>query len=103
MISSNKHLEEIATSHLKYLLLLVLCAAAQETIHGERHQRLVRLQGVVDDLRLFFQSMDRLSLLSSADRAYVLNDADETVDIRSALRGRAETRQEKIERFRAER
>lgn len=98
LVSSNEELDEIATSHLKYLLLPFLIASAHADWQGEQGPRLQHLNAASEHLTSFFTAMDRLSLLHENDRERVLSDAVE----RQTSSPASETREQKIIRFKAE-
>lgn len=97
VLSTNEDLDEIGTSHLKYLLLPFLIASAHADWQGEQGARLQHLSSALEHLTAFFMGMDRLRLLPLRDRDRVLGDASE-----QQTEPPVETREEKIVRFKAE-
>lgn len=97
VISSNEELDEIATSHLKFVLLPFLTACTHAAWQGAPDDRLQHLNRASEYLTAFFTSVDRLSLLDKPDRDRMLGDAAERQEAPPAI-----TRDEKIRRYKAE-
>lgn len=97
ILSSNEQLDEIATHSLKYVLLPFLSAGAYAACQGEPDHRLQNLTAASHHLTAFFTSVDNLSLLTPQDRDRVLGDSSE-----QQTTGREPTREEKIQRYKAE-
>lgn len=99
LISANETLDEIATSHLKYLLLPLLLAHANEDVQGDSEKRLSSLTSSLAFLQQFFESMSNLSILSPNDKETVMPDED---DVEAVAQAAGTTREEKIRRYKAE-
>lgn len=99
LISRNEHLDEVPTRHVKYLLVPFLTAKALNSWQGDPSTRLRNLKNAQQELSTFLTTCDDLRLLSEIDRERILNDSPDAVLSLSP----AQKREQKIERFKAER
>lgn len=78
VISRNDAIDDISTRSLRFLFLPFMEANASAAWQGLAERRLQRLLDAKRALQEFFDQMDRLELLSRADRAAVFDDVPET-------------------------
>lgn len=98
VLSANEQLDEIATAHVKYIVIPFVTASAHAQWQGEPHLRLQHLESASAYLTAFFTSVDTLGLLPAADREHVLGDSADG-DARPVG---AASREEKIRRYKAD-
>lgn len=96
LFSQNESIDEIATRHLKYLLVPYLSAVALQTWQGPANLRLRKLEQSKQELQTFFTSMDGFGLLTELERDRVLNDTPD------AVMSPSQKRDEQVARFKAE-
>lgn len=96
LFSRNEQLEEIATPHIKFLVVPYLSALALQAWQGQPAERLDKLVKCDAELQQFFSDVDVYELLTESQRDYVLQNTPEFVQTPT------QKREEKIARFKME-
>ncbi|KAI0565654.1 TAP46-like protein [Gracilaria domingensis] len=96
LFSKNETLDEVPTSHIKFLLAPYLQAQALHAWQGPASQRLDKLVQCDGELQTFFSDVDSYALLTEVQRDRVLHNSPELVQ------SPAQKREEKIASFKLE-
>lgn len=95
VLSGNEEVDEIPTTHLKYLLLPFLTALSHAAWQGEQELRLQHLTTASHHIAVFLSAMENARLLKEEERERLLDGNKTSLTPMQA-------RDEKIQRFKAE-
>lgn len=96
LFSRNEQLDEIPTSHVKFLLTPYLHALSLQAWQGDAPQRAEKLESCDAELQTFFTDVDNYGLLTESQRDCVLLNSPDLIETPQ------QKRDSKIARFRME-